>query len=318
MTSDDERREIHRADVASTDTHVLPGGGEMGALMRSIDWSATPVGAVATWPQSLRTALSILLESRFPMYIAWGSEFVQFYNDGYRPVLGSSKHPAAMGARASQTFAESWHIIGPMFEGVMKGTAVGSEDWMLPLDRHGYLEGCYFTFSYSPIRDESGGVGGVNVTVAETTARVLGERRMRTLRDLAAQTAAARSEMEAWEKAPEALRENPLDLPFVLTYRAAASADAQAELVASIGFESDVPLVDAVRNSRAWPLEEVLAVGRAEVALDLRATLGKLPAGGWPESPDRALVLPIARSDAEKPYGFLVAGISARRADPLW
>src|ERR1700733_8070080 len=99
----------------------LAGGGEMGALMRSIDWSKTAVGPVTGWPQSLRTALSILLETGFPMYIAWGAGFTQFYNDGYRPILGSTKHPMAMGASTRETFTEIWNIIGPMFEGVLEG-----------------------------------------------------------------------------------------------------------------------------------------------------------------------------------------------------
>ena len=119
-------------------SEVLAGGGEMGALMRSIDWSRTPVGPVAAWPQSLRTALSILLETGFPMYIAWGPDFTQFYNDGYRPILGSTKHPAAMGRGTRETFAEIWDIIGPMFAGVMQGTPTTVVDFMLPLDRHGF------------------------------------------------------------------------------------------------------------------------------------------------------------------------------------
>ncbi len=153
---------------AGRQTDPLLGGGEMGALMRSIDWSRTAVGAVPTWPQSLRTALSILLETGFPMYIAWGPEFIQFYNDGYRPILGSTKHPAAMGLSTRVTFAEIWNIIGPMFHGVMEGTATTLVDFLLPLDRHGFVEECYFIFSYSPIREEGGDVGGVLVTVTET------------------------------------------------------------------------------------------------------------------------------------------------------
>lgn len=97
-------------------------------LMRSLDWSKTPLGRVEGWPQSLRTAVNIVLESPFPMYIAWGRAFIQFYNDGYRPILGSTKHPAAMGGPAHATFAESWHIIAPMFAGVLAGKAVGAEN----------------------------------------------------------------------------------------------------------------------------------------------------------------------------------------------
>ena len=124
----------------TAERHLLDGGGEMGALMRTIDWSKTAVGPVDRWPQSLRTALSILLDTGFPMYIAWGKDFTQFYNDGYRPILGSTKHPAAMGISTRETFAEIWHIIGPMFEGVLRGTPVTVRDFLLPLDRHGFVE----------------------------------------------------------------------------------------------------------------------------------------------------------------------------------
>src|SRR3954462_9745339 len=183
----------------------------MGALMRTIDWSKTPVGPVEQWPQSLRTALSILLETGFPMYIAWGKEFTQFYNDGYRPILGSTKHPAAMGISTRETFAEIWNIIGPMFEGVMRGTPVFVNDFLLPLDRHGFAEECYFVFSYSPIRQEDGNVGGVLVTVTETTERVLGARRLQTLQELSAETQQARTAEAACESAAQVLAKNPAD-----------------------------------------------------------------------------------------------------------
>ena len=190
----------------------------MGALMRSIDWSTTAVGPVDAWPQSLRTALSILLETGFPMYIAWGRDFTQFYNDGYRPILGSTKHPMAMGASTRETFAEIWDIIGPMFQGVMEGRATNVVDFMLPLDRHGFAEECYFIFSYSPIREESGRVGGVLVTVTETTARVLGERRLKTTQALAAETREAKTAAEACEIAGRVLATNSADLPFARIY----------------------------------------------------------------------------------------------------
>ena len=176
--------------------------------MRSIDWSKTAVGPVDAWPQSLRTALSILLETGFPMYIAWGRDYTQFYNDGYRPILGSTKHPMAMGASTRETFAEIWDIIGPMFQGVMEGRATNVVDFMLPLDRHGFAEECYFIFSYSPIREESGRVGGVLVTVTETTARVIGERRLKTTQALAAETREAKTAAEACEIAGRVVATN--------------------------------------------------------------------------------------------------------------
>ncbi|MBK7863667.1 MAG: response regulator [Archangiaceae bacterium] len=288
----------------------------MGALMRTIDWGRTAVGPLESWPQSLRTAVSILLESRFPMYIAWGPSFVQFYNDGYRPVLGSTKHPAAMGRSASETFAESWHIIGPMFEGVRRQTAVGAEDWMLPLDRHGYLEECYFTFSYSPIRDETGGVGGVLVTVTETTGRVLGERRLRTLRDLAARAGAVKRQEDAWQEAARALDGNAFDVPFALLYRVRDAVE-RPELIATTGWGADAIAATtrfaATASEPLWPFAEAAQRG-PQLVTDLRGRFGDLPGGKWPEAPREALVLPISRGGHALPHGFLVVGVSARRA----
>ena len=150
----------------------LTGGGQMGELIRSFDWSKTPVGSPDTWPQSLRIAVRIMLDCPFGMYIAWGKEYIQLYNDGYRPILGFSKHPQALGIGTRKTFEEIWPTIGPMFEGVMKGTPVGFPDFILHLDRNGFVEECVFDFSYSPIRLEDGEVGGVLVTVIETTEKV--------------------------------------------------------------------------------------------------------------------------------------------------
>ncbi len=149
----------------------LSGGGDMGELIRATDWSKTPLGNPQDWPQSLRTIVSVMLDNPFGMYIAWGKKYTQLYNDGYRPILGETKHPNALGISTRETFAEIWHIIGSMFDDVMKGIPVGFPDFMLPLDRNGYVENCYFDFAYSPIRKEDGEVGGVLVTVVETTAR---------------------------------------------------------------------------------------------------------------------------------------------------
>lgn len=150
----------------------LSGGGTMGELIRSIDWSKTTLGNPSAWPQPLRIATRIMLDSPFAMYIAWGHEYIQLYNDGYRPILGSTKHPQALGISTTETFEEIWPTIGPMFEGVMQGNPVGFPDFILHLDRNGFIEECVFDFSYSPIRLENGEVGGVLVTVIETTEKV--------------------------------------------------------------------------------------------------------------------------------------------------
>jgi signal transduction histidine kinase len=192
---------------------LFSGGGAAGELMRSLDWSRTPLGPVDRWPQSLRTSVSICLSSRFPILIWWGPELVKLYNAAYREIL-RAKHPAAMGARGRDVWPEIWHIIGPMLSSVMeRGESTWSENIMLPLERKGFAEECYFTFSYSPIRDESGDVGGVFTAVTETTQQVLSERRLRTLRDLGALSARAQSEVEASRELVEILGSNKADVP---------------------------------------------------------------------------------------------------------
>ncbi len=161
------KKEVNQVDKYP----YLAGGGNMGTLIRAKDWSETPLGNPDTWPASLRTMVSVMLNNPFGMYIAWGKDYTQIYNDGYRPILGEAKHPQALGISTRETFAEVWHIIGPMFASVMEGEAVGFPNFMLPLNRNGYIENCYFDFAYSPIRLDDGKVGGVLVTVIETTSK---------------------------------------------------------------------------------------------------------------------------------------------------
>jgi signal transduction histidine kinase len=299
----------------SADDSVLAGGGEMGALMRSIDWSRTPVGPVSSWPQSLRTAVSIMLAAKFPMYIAWGPSFTQMYNDEYRPILGATKHPAAMGGSTLDTFAEIWNIIGPMFEGVMtRAEAVGVYDFILPMDRFGFIEECRFTFSYSPVRDESGGVGGVLVTVSETTARVLSERRMAILRDIAAETAEAATVAEACTTTIEAIASDPADLPFAQLYL--LSADGRtAELAASTDSTGSAPAppgIDLDDPAAPWPLRAVAVRGEPLVIDGLHDVMRPYTDIIGTAVLDRAMVLPIERPDDAQLAGFLVAGVSPR------
>jgi len=280
---------------------VLAGGGEMGALMRSIDWSRTAVGPVAQWPQSLRTALSILLETGFPMYIAWGKQFTQFYNDGYRPILGSTKHPAAMGISTRDTFAEIWPIIGPMFQGVLEGKPTTVVDFLLPLDRHGFVEECYFIFSYSPIREEGGQVGGVLVTVTETTARVIGERRLKTTQALAAETRQARTTREACAIAGRVLERNSADLPFACIYLASPD-QTTARLTARAGTARLPPEL-----GEAVPLDQEAFASAMRTGQPQR-----LAAIAASEEHGPVLALPITPPGAALPMGFLVAGTGRR------
>ncbi|WP_051662780.1 PAS domain S-box protein [Flavobacterium sp. KJJ] len=151
--------------------YFLADGGEMGELIRSKDWSKTSLGNPDTWPQSLCTMVSVMLNHPFPMYIAWGKDFTQLYNDAYRPILGSNKHPDALGRSPKETFSEIWDTVGPMLDEVVKGKAVSFPDFMLVLNRNGFDEKTYFDFSYSSIKQENGEVGGVLVTLIETTEK---------------------------------------------------------------------------------------------------------------------------------------------------
>jgi PAS domain S-box-containing protein len=152
----------------------LAGGGEMGSLTRTKDWSKTSVGSPETWPQSLRTTLSIILNSKFPMFLFWGPNHICFYNDAYRPSLGNDgKHPNILGSKGEDYWQEIWHIIGPLIEQVLSGgEATWSEDQLIPIYRNGRLEDVYWTFSYSAVSDESGNAAGVLVTCNETTDKI--------------------------------------------------------------------------------------------------------------------------------------------------
>lgn len=147
-------------------------------LFGRTDWSATPLGPVDSWPANLRSIVDICMSSRFPMLVCWGPELVMVYNDGYRKILGTSKHPAALGRPVQQVWPEIWDVIGPMFDGVLAGgPATWVEDEMLVIDRFGFMEEAYFTWSYGAIRDATGHVAGVLNVATETTAKVISERR---------------------------------------------------------------------------------------------------------------------------------------------
>ena len=154
------------------------GGGDVGALMRRWDWSRSPLGPPETWPQSLRTVVTLLLQSQFPMFVAWGPDLGFLYNDAYAEILGA-KHPRSLGARFHDIWAEIWPDISPLIDAAMAGEATFREDLPLVMNRKGFDEQTWFTFSYSPVHDEGGTVAGMFCAVSETTQKVLAERALR-------------------------------------------------------------------------------------------------------------------------------------------
>ncbi|WP_259069977.1 PAS domain S-box protein [Mucilaginibacter sp. X4EP1] len=166
--------------ISGVKYRFLAGGGEMGALIRTRDWNKTSLGDPGEWPQSLKTALSIVLNSKFAMYLFWGSEFIGFYNDAYRNILGENgKHPFALGAPAKIAWEETWEFVEPLINQVFSGgDATWDEDQLVPIYRNGKMENIYATYSFSPVKDEAGSVAGVFVTCAETTEKVDTQKRI--------------------------------------------------------------------------------------------------------------------------------------------
>jgi len=282
---------------------LLVGGGEMGALVRSHDWSRTELGPIETWPRSLLTAVDVCLNSRFPMVVFWGPSLITLYNDAYRPSFGS-KHPRVLGAPASTLWPEAWHLLGPMMEQVVQsGVPTWSEDQFLLMDRHGFIEETYWTFSYSPIRGERGRVDGVFTAVSETTTRVLGERRLRTLRELGSEASRARDVQDIARVTAQVLSGNPRDLPFTLIYL----GDKKRLLLGGTSGEAVEQLCvprEVTAASGAWHFDDVLlrVLERGELAM-VEVPRGRLPTR-------RALALPIASPGQEGAAGVLVVGLS--------
>jgi PAS domain S-box-containing protein len=296
----------------------LTGGGEMGARIRERDWSKTPLGPVEDWPQSLKTVVSLMLNSRYPMFVWWGQELINLYNDSYVPVLGK-RHPEALGESATVVWKDIWNVVGPQAEAVIKeGRATWNEELLLVMERYGYTEETYFTFSYSPVPDDSGNIRGVFCACTEETARVQSDRRLRTLREMSQRAADARTVEEACKLCAEAIGSNPYDIPFSLIYLI-DSAGESARLAGSSGIEADLAaspseIVIAQTESAAdqWPLAAVMATESSKLVDDLTSRFGLMPGGPWPEPAHLAVLVPILQPNQKQPLGFLIAGISPR------
>jgi signal transduction histidine kinase/ActR/RegA family two-component response regulator len=283
----------------------LAGGGEAGALVRDIDWSQTPVGPAEQWPASLKAILGILLHSRHPMFLWWGPELIQFYNDAYLPSFGKGKHPAAMGQRGADCWQEIWPIISPQIDDVMRrGKASWNEDHLVPIFRNGRIEEVYWTYGYSPVFDDEGGVGGTLVVCTETTGQVLASRRLRSLRALAEATTLATDDAGLLDGLMQVLAQAHLDVPFALSYEtkggaqrlaryAAITAEAAAVLDAQLGPELEAIAASGVPRPMPPDLE---VIGSA-----------------WPEPVSQVYAIPIGNG-AQTAMSYLLIGLSPRLA----
>jgi signal transduction histidine kinase/CheY-like chemotaxis protein len=296
----------------------------MGSLIRSFDWSRTPIGPVEQWSPTLRMMVSFLLANRFPLLLWWGPRYVSIYNDAYRPILGT-KHPWALGRSVSEVWSEIWPVLKPLidtpFEG---GPATWMEDIELHINRHGFLEESHFTIAYSPVPDETAerGVGGVLATVHEITEKVVGERRVVILRDLASRASHAQTAEDACAVAGAVLSKHAKDVPFALLYLidpigngvrlAGAAGVAPGEAVGPLRMPmgaADAP----------WPVADVLQRHQIVVVDDLASRFDGVPAGPWGDSPHSAVLVPLHSNKLGELAGFMVIGVSSRlRLDHLY
>jgi signal transduction histidine kinase/CheY-like chemotaxis protein len=280
----------------------LASGGHLGQLIGGNDWSATPLGPIEDWGTSLCHAVGICVASRFPIVLFWGPDLVVLYNDAYLPMLGD-KHPASLGRSGRQVWGELWPVIGDMLRGVMeRGEATWSDDLELGVNRRGFVEEAYFTFSYSPVVESDGDVAGVFCAVAETTAAVLSQRRWICLQELAGSTLGAAGPTEACESATTALSTNGADLPLVALYLRGDQDQLQCCLVANGG---------SIQPQRQ--LEQVPADVRARLLDGTETGVVILPPEAMSRGePARYAVGAIGQGDDRRPLGLAVLGLSSR------
>ena len=313
---------VSRAEtnVRSASADWLIGGGEMATLVRTHDWSQTPLGPAESWSPALRMIVGLLLANRVPLLLWWGPDYISIYNDAYRPVLGT-KHPWALGKPFRDVWPEVRQILEPLIDTPFNGgPATWMDDIPLEINRHGFVEESHFTIAYSPVPDDTAprGIGGVLAMGHEITEKIVGERRVEALRDLAAHTAEARTAEVACAIAAETLANYARDVPFALLYLIDPDGK-RARLVGATGVgmgEAVSPLVvvlDAdAECGPAWPLAAAVR-DKAMVAIeDLAARFADVPSGPWSDPPHTAVIVPIRSNKAHELAGFMVAGVSPR------
>jgi PAS domain S-box-containing protein len=297
---------------------IFPGESEMARRMRAFDWSASALGSTHDWPENLRVAIRLCLTSRFPICLWWARPLRFLYNDAFLPWLSDTKHPRALMELGREVWSEDWHIIGPMLERVIAtGDASWSEDVELYHNRKVPQEEVYITWSFTPILAADGRtVDGIFCPCSETTEKVIGARRLETLRKLAVRAGEARSVDGACDAAVAVMGENARDIPFAAIYVAGANGD-DARLSAAALPPGEHSLPSTVRASdddaaSPWPLARVLRTKRAADCLGIDARGVQLHAGPWRDLTQTALVVPIHAAQDDL-AGLLVVGVSPRR-----
>ena len=293
---------------------LLPGGGEMGELIRSMDWSESQLGPIEQWPQSLLTALNHCLSSTFPILIAWGPETIQFYNDAYKPICGT-KHPESMGMNFRICWETALPVVGDAFTRTENGEGTYIKDQQMFLDRYGYLEESFMTFSFAPIRDEWGNVGGIFHPITETTDKILSARRTQILRNLGAATGKAKTLSQVAAHTEEQYRDYQLDIPFLAIY-ILEDGGSKASLFSFVGVSDELvfpKVVSLTDPDHIWPVSEIGQTDKPVIIKKLPFSKSLLQIGPFEEQPTQAIGQSIRISGKEEPFGVLIAGVSSRR-----
>jgi PAS domain S-box-containing protein len=300
------------APVASR-AACLGGAGDMAALMRTVDWAATPLGAVDDWPLSLCTAVRVLLGSHQGMWLVWGPQQIFLYNDACRSTMMADRPPGALARPAAQVWPDAWPVIQERIAPVLATGRAGFDDELLLLMQRGdRLEETYHTLSYCPVPDDDGQIGGLLCIGVDDTARVLQERRMRCLRETAAIVASPQPEDAMAATLQQVLGRCARDLPFTLAYLFDDGDDAR--LVCTSGIARGHPAAPeslAAGDAVSWPAAAVRHGGTL-VLHDL-AGLGELPRGAWDRPPAAAAVVSHTPSWQQQAAGFLVVGLHPYR-----
>jgi PAS domain S-box-containing protein len=297
---------------------ALEAAGMVGRDLLAVDWHATPLGPPKRWPASLVTVVRTMLASRFSMWMAWGPELTFFCNDAYRAATLASKYPWALGRPASEVWAEIWPDIAPRIERVIStADATWDESLLLFLERSGYVEETYHTFSYSPLSGDDGRTAGMLCVVTEETERVIGEYRMATLRDLGLETTGAADEASFLAAACRHLGANRRSLPFALIYLFEEDG-ALARLAGSAGIAAGhraaPTAIELDKPDGPWDAAAMRGGSGPLIVGDLPERFVELPCGAWSEPPTQALLLPLPdQSGRGRPYGFVVAALNRYR-----
>jgi signal transduction histidine kinase/CheY-like chemotaxis protein len=309
-----------RHEPAQPATKGVFGDSAMSRLVAQQDWSKTSLGPIQSWPPSLRSAVNLMLNSQHPMWVGWGPEMTFLYNDAYISVLSLAKHPWALGRSMREVWAEIWGDVGALVEKVYaKGEPTYVDNLRLFMSRGDRLEETYYSFSYSPIFDESGKVAGLFCPSSERTANTLNARRLRTLSELSANSLLEKSTDAACATFLATLANNPDDIPFALLYLMEPGATSSvATLAGTIHVDKDVQGIsprkislDSKSLGTLWPLDKVIAFSKAEI---LRIPPhDALPHGAADQPVREAIILPVASPAQITPLGFLICGVNPTR-----